>query len=379
MEIIFILLVLLYAAFCLVMLTAWRKMESCSGGNLKTFPGISVIIPVRNEINNIGNLLKQLMSQDYPADSYEIIVVDDDSVDGTRKAVEAIIANTEMNVKLVISNRQKYPVYSPKKAAIQTALDHASYDLILQIDGDSSIGPAWIASHISFYQAYKPKLIAGTVIFPKNGFVHQILQIEFASLIGIGAATIGLGKPTMCNGANLLFEKTAFLKAGGFGKYAHYSSGDDEFMLHIFHTAYPGHIMFNKDLNGMVTTMPPTTPGEFFSQRIRWASKWRIPHGIQNKLLALFIFTMNLAFIIALILTIIIPEFQFGVPAIIWIIKLIFEYFLLYRIMTDLGQKMNIFPFLIAGILYPFYAVLFGILSNFITPRWKSRVLETKK
>lgn len=46
-------------------------------------PFVSIIIPARNEIQNIRTCLESLVNQDYP--DYEIIVVDGDSTDGTRE------------------------------------------------------------------------------------------------------------------------------------------------------------------------------------------------------------------------------------------------------------------------------------------------------
>jgi glycosyltransferase involved in cell wall biosynthesis len=53
---------------------------------------VSVIVPVRNEENYIGQTLRYLLDQDYPADKLEIIVVDGRSDDSTREKVKEIIS-----------------------------------------------------------------------------------------------------------------------------------------------------------------------------------------------------------------------------------------------------------------------------------------------
>ena len=51
-------------------------------------PFISIVIPVYNEEKNIGKCLDSLLNQNYPEDKYEIIVVDGNSEDNTKKIVE---------------------------------------------------------------------------------------------------------------------------------------------------------------------------------------------------------------------------------------------------------------------------------------------------
>ena len=58
-----------------------------SSNSLKE-PTISVILPVRNERQTIERCLTSLLTQDYPQSKYEIIVVDDNSSDGTETLVK---------------------------------------------------------------------------------------------------------------------------------------------------------------------------------------------------------------------------------------------------------------------------------------------------
>lgn len=53
------------------------------------YPFITIVVPVRNEARFIGPTLEQLLSQDYPPDRYEVLVVDGMSDDDTRRIVTA--------------------------------------------------------------------------------------------------------------------------------------------------------------------------------------------------------------------------------------------------------------------------------------------------
>ena len=78
----------------------FKNMENYSsiGQALKNPPLISILIPARNEAENISRCLKSLLKQDYP--NMEIIVLDDNSTDGTGKVVEEI-AQKDNRVRLV--------------------------------------------------------------------------------------------------------------------------------------------------------------------------------------------------------------------------------------------------------------------------------------
>src|SRR5574337_923342 len=67
-----------------------------------TLPPLSVIVPVRNEAVNIERCLAALLAQDYP--DLEIIVVDDDSTDGTVDIVKRVVAD-DPRVRVVVAEK----------------------------------------------------------------------------------------------------------------------------------------------------------------------------------------------------------------------------------------------------------------------------------
>ena len=71
---------------------------SLTGQVLKNPPLISILIPARNEAENISRCLKSLLKQDYP--NLEIVVLNDNSTDGTSKEVK-VIAEKDHRVRLV--------------------------------------------------------------------------------------------------------------------------------------------------------------------------------------------------------------------------------------------------------------------------------------
>jgi chlorobactene glucosyltransferase len=68
--------------------------------NLEEPPSVAVIIPARNEAQNIGRCLRGMMAQDYPREKLSIVVVDDHSSDGTAGIVLELAA-ADARVRLV--------------------------------------------------------------------------------------------------------------------------------------------------------------------------------------------------------------------------------------------------------------------------------------
>ena len=93
---------------------------------------LSVIVPVYNERNTVGEILRRMRMVDLPIE-LEIIVVDDGSQDGTDKVLAALEDST---VRVVT-----HPVNRGKGAAIRTGLSAARGDLILIQDADLEYDP----------------------------------------------------------------------------------------------------------------------------------------------------------------------------------------------------------------------------------------------
>lgn len=92
---------------------------------------LSVIIPVYNEVENIGEILKRVKATKRAA---EIIVVDDGSQDGTRDLLKKMDGKGRVRVILHEKNQGK-------GAAVRTGLDAAAGEILLIQDADLEYDP----------------------------------------------------------------------------------------------------------------------------------------------------------------------------------------------------------------------------------------------
>lgn len=350
---------------------AWYYWEHIPQASQK--PGqivsFSIIIPVRNEAENIGVLLDDLRKQSYPKASYEIIVVDDGSEDETVQKVKLAMRSGQPSIRLfqlAESGRQG------KKAAVAHGVTNSRNTHILTTDGDCRVGPEWLGSYNRIYHQYEPVMITGPVKMTGSSFFQRIQRYEFSALIGTGAGSLQAGHPGMCNGANLSYSREAFLDVKGYEGNETIPSGDDEFLLQKLFRKFPGRVLFNKSQEAVVSTPAKQTFLELVQQRIRWSSKWRFHQSgfIRGSAILVFLDYLSVVFGAALLIT--------HPPYTLWYGLLFFtRWFALYlfnRSVTRFLSSGNFFWASLAGeIIYPFFVIFLGLASIFGKYSWKGR------
>ncbi len=96
---------------------------------------LSIIIPVYNEINTIGEIIRRVAEADAGC-TKEIIIVDDASTDGTNDFLKGLAEQEQPAVKIFCHTENQ-----GKGAAIRTALSHVTGDIILIQDADLEYDP----------------------------------------------------------------------------------------------------------------------------------------------------------------------------------------------------------------------------------------------
>jgi glycosyltransferase involved in cell wall biosynthesis len=127
---------------------------------------LSIVVPVMNEEENIKPLLEAVRGAlvDY---DYEIVLVDDGSTDGTRKA---IIDNSDERTKLV-ELRKNYG----QSTAMTAGIDHANAKFIAMIDGDLQNDPTDIPFMLELAKKEDWDVVAGNRKKRKDGmFLRKI-------------------------------------------------------------------------------------------------------------------------------------------------------------------------------------------------------------
>jgi len=370
----------IYFAMVMYFFFGWLRLKKStvnSPQSTEELPFVSIIIPVRNESENIKACLESVFKQNYPQHLYEVIVIDDYSTDPTLR-----YAREFERKNLLVFDLQQYlgnpgEYFPNKKKAIALGVKNAKGDLIITTDGDCAMGENWLRTMSGFYTSNNYKIITGPVMVkPARSFFAWFQQLDVMNMLGITGATIQNGFPTMCNGANLMYSKKVFLEVEGFKGNHDVPTGDDIFLMHKINEKFPRSVAFVKDFEACVFTQPEKGLGSFISQRIRWISKAKRFSNYKVTLVLLFAYLFNFLIIITAVMaflpgemnwlpiavgggTKLLVDFTFNIPVTYFFRKLIL---------------LLLLPFI--EIFHILYIVFIGILSLIGRYKWKDRLIR---
>lgn len=117
-------------------------------------PLVSVIVPVYNDLHRIGTCIRALLSQTYPNDRYEVLVVDNGSIDGTPDLIR------QYPVTLLFESR-----IQTSYAARNKGITQARGEILAFTDSDCTPVPAWLEEGVSALKEKKADLAGGNVRF----------------------------------------------------------------------------------------------------------------------------------------------------------------------------------------------------------------------
>jgi len=366
---IFGLLIGLYAILVLFFIIGFDKLKPITK-NYKDTTQFSIIIPFRNETNNLLGLLNSVKEIEYNKSLYEIILVDDDSTDNPQKIINQFCAdNPTIDLKTIKNLRQSN---SPKKDAISTAITITKYNWIVATDADCILPETWLSSYNTCICEDNPNMLVAPVSFKSGSpFLHQFQLIDFLSMQGATIGGFGIQQPFMANGANLGYKKDMFLQLNGFKDNDFIASGDDVFLLENFVAHDKSKVLFMKDINALVTTYPTKNWSELIQQRKRWAAK--AIHFKNNfaKSTGALVFFANCAIGVGLVMS-----FYYPIFLILLFPKFVIDSLLIFKTAHLYQNKINLFSYFKTALFHPFFTVYIAIISLTSSFVWKDRLFN---
>lgn len=163
--------------------------------------GVSIIIPMRNEVANIAPLIEEIEQALAGEVLREIIVVDDGSTDGSGEAVAALMARLP-HLRLL-----RHPMSAGQSAGVHSGVVAARHDLVCTLDGDGQNPPAELPKLIAAYRRGGVALVAGQRLKRQD-----TLSKRLASRFANGLRGWALRDGTRDTGCGLkAFDRAAFL------------------------------------------------------------------------------------------------------------------------------------------------------------------------
>lgn len=337
----------------------------------------SIIIPARNEEDSIEKCLQSVLNQTYPSTLIEVIVIDDHSTDSTTsKVVQMQQQHSNLTLLHLHELVQGQRLNSYKKKAIEQAIKVAKGDWIMTTDADCIVPNEWVKTFAAFIEERKALFVAAPVKFINSGTFVSIFQcLDFMTLQGITAASVNNRFHSMCNGANLAYNKKAFFEVGGFFGIDNIASGDDMLLMHKIYRKYPRQVKFLLSKQVITETEPMPDWKSFFNQRIRWASKADKYDDKRIVFVLASVYLFNISFLL-------LPITAYWYPQVwlYWLLLLVGKIIVELRFITPVAKFFNekklLRWFPVMQPVHILYTIIAGWLGKFGTYKWKGRTVR---
>ena len=364
-----------------VSIPSFKSSQACKPSSTT----ISVIIPARNEALNLPVLLQSLLAQSYPAHLFEVIVIDDFSTDRTAEIISAY-SNTNIKLLSLKDYESADKLNSYKKRAIETGISKCQGSLIVTTDADCYLPQKWLAGIAAFYEKYNPVFIAAPVAINNSiSFIEIFQTLDFMTLQGITGASVYKKFHSMCNGANMAYEKKVFYEVDGFKGIDAIASGDDMLLMHKIFKRYPQSVMFLKSTDAIAETQPVKSIRQFFSQRIRWASKANKYDDKRLLPVLAIVYFFNVLMMIIPVISIfynpvlVIVNCQLSIICYwLWLLflKIVVELIFLIPVAKFFSKITLLFLFPFMQPFHILYTIIAGWLGRFGSYKWKGRKVK---
>ena len=360
-ELLLAIITALYLAQIGMFLAGIRKVRD--GRSSTEQPFVSVIIAARNEERNIKPCLDSLTAQTYPKRSFEIVVVDDQSLDKTA-AICLEYAAEHPNIRVVSSAAET--TLRGKTNALAGGIKLAKGEIVMITDADCIVPRTWIEATV---KRYTPKVgIVGGMTLQRAWTAFEGMQsLDWAYLLGIAAAGVAWKNPLSTIGNNLSFRRKAYDDVGGYEKIP-FSVTEDYSLFQAIVRTGKWDYLYPIDPALLVISKPCGTFGDLIRQKHRWGKG-----GLDMKVSGFVI--MGLGFLMhAMILAG--PIFYWSVSVALTglLVKLIGDYVFLYAVLNRLNKTSELRYFHAFQLYYLLYVLALPFIVLFgrkVT--WKGR------
>ena len=329
---------------------------------------ISIIIAAKNEVNTIEKCLTTILSQNFPKELLEIILVDDGSLDATSERALEILKLSGIKYQII---KNEEPL--GKKESLKKAITQSSYELIISRDADTfTRSNEWLNEIVNYHLATKKEFIISPIAVENNKtFLGTLQEVEtcILSLFTISSSYFKI--PFLCSGANLAFTKKLFYETKAYQNHLHIPSGDDVFFLEDVKKVNVSCIGYLKSKSAIVYTYPEKSGKDLLSQKIRWSGKVYKSASLINWFTAAIIALSNFTWLWALFYAVFYP--QNAIIGLFFVFaKLLIDILLVFLASSFIRIKAKSPVVLIVGCFYPVYASVIAVLATLMKPKWKS-------
>jgi biofilm PGA synthesis N-glycosyltransferase PgaC len=235
-------------------------------------PLVSLVVPVFNGADSVGNTIRSIREQTYPSSSIELIIVNNGSTDDTVGVIRReLLSDYQASI-------QSIDVPSPGKSwALNAGIYHASGEYVATVDSDTKLHPDAIMQMVRAFQADGEMGAAtGSIQIehpeeqPASTFKYLINECESAEYMA--SFVIGRQRQALNNslytlaGAFSFFRRSVLLSVP---QYSNRTVSEDTDITFWIHREFP-KTKIGCIAESIIYVEPIKSLEELYSQRVRW-------------------------------------------------------------------------------------------------------------
>jgi glycosyltransferase involved in cell wall biosynthesis len=192
--------------------------------------GVSLIIAARNEEENLLKNIPIWLQQKH--DNFEIVIVDDRSVDDTFDTIEALMQTDSRIKRTAVVEYKNSSISFGKKYALTLGIKLAQHEHLIFTDADCVPSDPYVLQRFTKAFANGNDLVLGVGAFhKKQGIINSIVRTDNQRIAALYLSFAKLGLPYMGVGRAMAYTKTLFYSLKGFASHQHIESGDDDLFV----------------------------------------------------------------------------------------------------------------------------------------------------
>ena len=142
-------------------------------------PRVSLIVPIRNEAKHIGDCIRGIQAQSYPAELLEIIVVDGASADDTVSIVERL-ATEDQRIRLLTNPDRAMP------QGLNLGIQASKGVYVGVVSGHSVLPLDYVSLTVRILQETGSASVGGRIVRTATKPMQRAIAAATASRIGVG-------------------------------------------------------------------------------------------------------------------------------------------------------------------------------------------------
>jgi len=229
---------------------------------------VSIIIPCRNEEKFIGKCLDSIISQNYPKEKLEVLVIDGMSEDKTREIIKNYSQKYSF-IKLLDNPRKFIP------SALNIGIENSKGEVIIRMDSHAVYDKEYVLKCLEYLEKYKADNVGGVIktIPFKNTIIAKAIALSLSHPFGVGGSRFRMGSKkirivdTVFGGC---YKKEIFKKIGLFNE--NFTGGSEDMELNSRLKKAGGKIILAPDIVSYY--YPKSNFRDFFLHNLRdgiWA------------------------------------------------------------------------------------------------------------